>query len=774
MIGQRISHYKILEKLGEGGMGVVYKAHDTKLDRIVALKFLPHHLTVHEAEQARFLQEAKAASALNHPNICTIYYLEEVSGERFIVMEFVEGVTLRQKLPVQKLQEVLTYAIQIGDALQEAHAKGIVHRDIKCENIMVNAKNQIKVMDFGLAKLKGSMKLTKTSSTVGTLAYMAPEQIQGGEVDARSDIFSFGIVLFEMLTGRLPFRGEHEVAMMYSIVNEEPASVQSHRSDTPSELAHVISRAIEKNPDDRYQAMSEIVGELRHLEKKTSRVSRIMPEQAQGVSPEMKAPVSAPVPTIERKFLSPKRIQTIGGVVVGLGLVAFVLYKLFEHSTPETQVPKPFQGMKVTRLTSTGKVTDAAISPDGKYAVYVVADTGMQSLWVRQIATASNVQILPPAQDTRLADLTFSHDGNYVYYSKSERGNLLSPLYQIPALGGTPKKLIEDISSKVTLSPDGAEVAFTRHLLSSGEAQLRAVNVDGTNERILLTKRTPAFIYSPSWSPDGMIIACVVTDSVRNKAELLAFSIADKSERKIAVRSLSGIWGIEWLSDGSGLVMVGSDQPSEQDGQIWQVAYSSGKVERITNDLNDYNSISLTADSKTLVTTQSQIFSNIWVLQGFDASGGKQITLGNGEGWGLSWTPDNRIVYDSRSSGNQGIWIVEDNGTNPRQIIGDENLNYQPCVSPDGRFVVFVSDRSGSDNLWKVNIDGGAPKQLTRSSIDLNPVITPDGHWVIYSSLTSESWNLWKVSIDGGDPVKLTDRHAHVPAISPDGKLIAC
>src|SRR5512140_285831 len=227
MIGQTISQYRILEKLGEGGMGVVYKAQDTKLDRIVALKFLPHHLTANEAEKARFLQEAKAAATLNHPDVCTIHDSQNAEGHQFIVMEYVEGKTLHDVVTSSlKLDAAVSYAIQIAEALDEAHSKGIVHRDIKAENIMVNSKNQIKVMDFGLAKLKGSLKLTRTSSTVGTLAYMAPEQIQGAEADARSDIFSFGVVLYEMLTGHLPFRGEHEAAILYSIVNEDPEALQ--------------------------------------------------------------------------------------------------------------------------------------------------------------------------------------------------------------------------------------------------------------------------------------------------------------------------------------------------------------------------------------------------------------------------------------------------------------------------------------------------------------------------------------------------------------------
>ena len=264
MIGTTVSHYKILEKLGEGGMGVVYKAHDTKLDRDVALKFLPHHLTATADEQARFLQEARSASALNHPNVCTIYDIADSDGQQFIVMECIDGKTLRQMVPVQKTQTAIDYAIQIGEALQEAHSKGIVHRDVKTDNIMVNSKNQIKVMDFGLAKLKGSVKLTKTSSTVGTLAYMAPEQIEGGEADARSDIFSFGVVLYEMLTGHLPFRGEHEAAMMYSILNEEPQPPSHFSENIPSNIASIMSKALQKDPLSRYQTLQEMIRDLKN------------------------------------------------------------------------------------------------------------------------------------------------------------------------------------------------------------------------------------------------------------------------------------------------------------------------------------------------------------------------------------------------------------------------------------------------------------------------------------------------------------------------------
>jgi TolB-like protein/Flp pilus assembly protein TadD len=286
MIGKTILHYKILEKLGEGGMGIVYKAEDIKLRRIVALKFLPPNITSSKDDLVRFNQEAQAAAILNHPNICTIYAIEEGNEGQFISMEFIDGITLNKKiadLPL-KNNDSISYAIQIGEALQEAHIEGIVHRDIKSENIMVNSKNQIKIMDFGLAKLKGSIKLTRSTTTAGTLSYMAPEQIQGGDVDARSDIFSFGVVFYEMLTGKLPFHGEHDASMMYAILNEEPEPLQKYLPDAGSDLMHIINRALEKDPEDRYQSMKDIVIELRRIQKRTGNVSRkilndILPKQ---------------------------------------------------------------------------------------------------------------------------------------------------------------------------------------------------------------------------------------------------------------------------------------------------------------------------------------------------------------------------------------------------------------------------------------------------------------------------------------------------------------
>jgi TolB-like protein/Flp pilus assembly protein TadD len=310
MVGKTIGHYHILEELGRGGMGVVYRARDTKLGRDVALKFLPRDLVSTEEEQMRFRQEAQAAATLNHPNICTIHAIMDHEGWQFIDMELVEGATLRKKLPVRDLNEAVAYTVQIGEALQEAHNKGIVHRDVKADNIMINMRNQVKVMDFGLAKLRGSGKLTRASSTVGTIAYMAPEQIQGGEVDARSDIFSLGVLLFEMLTGKLPFRGEHDAAIMYSVLNEDPDDLLKHRADLPTDLGRIVRRALEKDPADRYQHVDDLLSEIRYIRKQTGPLSR------SGVPADSGRGTMAPAPEQPGRGAARGRVKIISAAIV--------------------------------------------------------------------------------------------------------------------------------------------------------------------------------------------------------------------------------------------------------------------------------------------------------------------------------------------------------------------------------------------------------------------------------------------------------------------------
>ena len=386
MIGQKISHYKIVEKLGEGGMGVVYKAHDTKLDRTVALKFLPSHLTQFEEDKQRFIREAKAAAALNHPHICTVYSVEEHEDSQFISMEYIDGITLRQRSAVpatvnRELTTVIDNAIQIAEALQQAHKKGIVHRDIKPENIMITEDNRIKVMDFGLAKLKGDKNITKTGSTVGTVAYMSPEQIQGEDIDNRSDIFSFGVVLYEMLTGVTPFRGEHETAMMYSIVNEEPQPLSDFIPGASSQLEYFLERTLEKDPADRYLSMEDLLIELRRLKRKSSKKQKVMVD----------ADVVANTPEVgdnnKRRPLSRASIFSISiaALVVVAGIASYLLF--FLPGTPEYTE-------RVLVVPFENRTGDSSLDPIGRTASDWITEGILQSGVVEAVPTTTTLHLI--------------------------------------------------------------------------------------------------------------------------------------------------------------------------------------------------------------------------------------------------------------------------------------------------------------------------------------------------------------------------------------------
>jgi Tol biopolymer transport system component len=456
-------------------------------------------------------------------------------------------------------------------------------------------------------------------------------------------------------------------------------------------------------------------------------------------------------------------------------LAGAVLSTVLLHRTA-TKSRLPFENMKMTRATTSGNVTSAAVSPDGRYVVYAMSREGQESLWLKQTAIASDVQIAKPEPILRRA-LTFSPDGNSIFYVIRNRHEL-GELYQLPALGGIPKKLVADIDSTVTFSPDGRQISFFRGYPEKGESKLVIANADGTQERELVSRKRPDYFptlldSAPSWSPVSAVIACPTGSGGNADERMTVVAIQPESGdiRQLASRRWWYVGHAAWLHDGSGLVIIAKERASDP-SQIWHLSYPSGETRRITNDLNNYVGVSMTRhDPAIFVTVQSSVLSSILVAP--NEVSAREISISSVEGVaGISWTPDGQIVYPARLKGNQDIYLMSQDGSNQRQLTANASDNNWPTVSSDGRYIIFVSNRTGSNQIWRMNLDGTDPKQLTNANDPRWPRCTPDSQWVVYASLSNPA-GIYKVSIEGGDSVQLTDGVPLHPAISPDGKLLA-
>lgn len=780
--GTGLGRYEIRSLLGQGGMGEVYLAQDNKLRRSVAVKVLPATFTASEDRLRRFEQEAYTASALNHPNIITIYEIGEADTLHYIVTEFIDGESLRERLKGKRMElpEILDVAAQVASALSTAHQAGIVHRDIKPENIMRRRDGIVKVLDFGLAKLVErptsnpeaatvqmlEMYETESGVVVGTRSYMSPEQAKGQEVDARADVWSFGVVLYEMITEHAPFGGATPNDMLAEILRVDPPPLPHGPPRVPAELQRIVSKALRKDREERYQTAKDLLVDLKNLRRELEITAENEVQPARPAS-------SAEYLVSEIK--QHKKVAILLTALIVVASIAFGLNKLTGQNKSRPAAPAPLQTMKITHLTNSGTAVTAVISPDGNYVVYAMNAGGQQSLWTKHIATGSEVQIVAP-DDVLYDGLTFSHDSSYVYYIISRSNARVRFLYQVAVLGGPPKKLLEDVDTPITLSPDASRFAFTRWDRMLGESALMIANADGTGEQKIAKRKTPDAIYWSAWSPDGKVIAFVAKgfNAGISFYNIVGVEVEGGIEKPIVSQKWLSISGVAWLSDGSGLVFAGREQVSSP-AQIWHASYPGGEVSRITNDTNRYSNLSLTANSTAIATVKADPISNIWLAPNGDASRAKQVTSGESEGYlGLSWTPDGRIVYTSSADGHQNIWIMDENGINRKQLTLDTHANSSPSVSADGRYIVFVSDRTGSSNVWRMDIDGNNPRQLSFGQAEYAPQCSSDSQWVVFQSYDLGKPTLMKVSINGGDGVRLTDQPANgMPAISPDGRWIA-